>query len=150
MAVELIGCDPTPGTEQAIVRARSDILNDCADDRMMTITSAGVMMTGKDGFMKIYPDSLIACEIDYQKIWNERIGNGHIEFKGTISFCYDFVQKLALASPDNTIVFPEKYDSKKAIVVNSVANTNWFGMFLPSVNSEKRQPEFAKLPGWIK
>lgn len=57
------------------------------------------------------------------------------------------VQALFEASPSGKIYFPRYIDATKSIAIRDINNPWWVGLFIPSVDSDKRTEE-AQIPDW--
>ncbi len=66
-----------------------------------------------------------------------------------VSFEMRYIAKLLATTPSGSVVFPEYIDQNSSIVVNDPDVPEWFGLFLPIKDNDKKNLQPAILPGWF-
>ncbi len=66
-----------------------------------------------------------------------------------VSFSARHIEKLLSTTPSGGIVFPEFIDVNSSVVVNDPDVPEWFGLFMPVLDGDKRNLQPAIIPGWF-
>jgi hypothetical protein len=66
-----------------------------------------------------------------------------------VSFSSRHLLKLASTSPSGGLVFPDFIAMDSSIVVNDADVPEWFGLYMPVVDGDKKNLQPAILPGWF-
>lgn len=84
-----------------------------------------------NGWKKIFPDDVAT------------------KSKGFIFMDTEHVANLGRCAPSGRIVFPEKIDSSKPVVVRDAVDPDWLGAFLPREANKISSLVAATLPDWL-
>ncbi len=151
--------DGAPGG--ATIKVRPDITTACtiiSPDGTLVIAGDTVFMEVNGVPTDFFADALIP---EPYASWRNFIPkDAEVEIakskgkNGVMAYRADHLYRLAMASPDGIIKFPDKIIEDGPVIVNSIHAENWFGEFLLTrdLDGEGKNilPKPATIPKWIR
>lgn len=120
---------------------------------VITVNEMLQFATAKTTFGYVHPANVVlfSPNVSPARRWREIVDKVRYPApvaKGGMCWKTDVIARIGMASPSGKIVFEERIDLERPVLVRDLDDPNWFGMFQPFVE-ENISFEPALLPGWF-
>lgn len=154
-AIEYLGRDVGPNVSMNVTVDEA-LINQCITETpfnskiTFTLNSALKFITAKTSLGYVYPSNagVFTDGKNEFETWREWLPDEMPKkANGGMFSKLDNLVTLASSAPTGSVIFPEKIDRTKPVVVNDVHDENWIGLFIPTPSAGKI-PDPVSIPTW--